>query len=161
MLNRLNPQTVSFLQDRLADEFAAFYLYRNAANWCANRGYEKAAKYFANESHDETLHAQRIEKFLTDWNVQPSLPPIEAPESFISLPDVIEKAYEIEYDLLQSYSKNAYVVMNADPSSYKLFQKYMKIQVVSVAEYSTLLNKLELIDRSNPYQIYMFEKKEF
>lgn len=46
----LPPESISLLIPRLSDEFKAFYFYRDAANWCANVGYAKAAQYFAEEA---------------------------------------------------------------------------------------------------------------
>ena len=43
---KLGQTTVKLLTERLKDEYTAHYYYRNAANWCNNANYMKAAKFF-------------------------------------------------------------------------------------------------------------------
>jgi len=40
---KLSNESISILNDRLKDEYTAHYFYRNAANWCRNMNYKKAA----------------------------------------------------------------------------------------------------------------------
>ena len=55
------PETiVSALNDRIADEYAAHYLYRGAANWCAGVNYKKAAAFFAAEAAAELEHSEKL-----------------------------------------------------------------------------------------------------
>lgn len=161
--NKLPNEVVSLLLPRLQDEMDAFYFYRSASNWCENVGYLNAAKYFANESEDELKHAKKIEKFLTDWNVMPSLPSIDQPElKFKGLCDIFEQAYGIEYALYEDYEKTSKKIFDiGDLCAFDFLQEFRTIQMTSVAEYSTWLNKLELIDESNKFQLYLFEKEEF
>ena len=37
----LSSDVESILNERLGDEYAAYYFYRNAANWCKNANYKK------------------------------------------------------------------------------------------------------------------------
>lgn len=157
------PKGVSdLLNARLMDEFNAFYFYRNASNWCEGIGYKNAAKFFAKESVDESEHAKGIEDFLTGWNVMPTLPEIAPPTSFKSLVDIIQKAYEIEYELYEAYEESSVKIFDMnDICAFDFLQKYRTIQTQSVREYSDLLNELALIDSSDKFQIYFFEKENF
>ena len=50
---KLSPEVVELFYPLLAAEHEAFYFYNNAANFCKNEGFFKAAKYFVEESADE------------------------------------------------------------------------------------------------------------
>lgn len=150
------------LSERLDDEYAAHYFYRQVTNYCENVGYLKAAEYFRGEAEDELKHAEGIQKYLTDWNVQPALAPISAPQKVIGLVDAIEKSYQMEYDLYEAYEEISMDIFNKkDLCTFDFLQQYRTIQRMAVAEYSTFLNQLETIDQNDKNWVYEFEKRAF
>jgi len=111
---KLSPEIAKMLNERINDEYGAYYFYRQVANYCENVGFLKAAKYFNDEAIDEQVHSQIVQKYLTDWNVQPSLMPIEPPVKVTGLVDAIEKAYEKEYPIahhVQSWATDMWTVL--------------------------------------------------
>lgn len=159
---KLPSNIVSVFNERLKDEFSAFYFYRSVSNWCKNVGHMYAAKYFANESAEELSHAKMIEDYLTDWNVMPNMADIKSPEDkFNNLLAVVEMAYEIEYDLYESYEQDAQKILKNDICSFKLLQTLLDIQQRSVAGYSDMLNELALINPNDKFQLYYIEKRLF
>src|SRR6185369_4879325 len=145
---KLNKEIVNLLNPRLDDEFTAFAFYRDASNYLNNIGFFEAGKYFAKESEDELLHAKGIEQFLVNWNIQPELPSIPAQNNqFSGLVDIIEKSYEIEYALYESYEETSSKVFKlGDLCVFDFLKTYRSIQTKSVAEYSDMLNMLDGID---------------
>jgi ferritin len=159
---KLPSEIVNLLSERLDDEYAAHYFYRQVVNYCENVGYLKAAEYFKGEAEDELKHAEAIQKYLTDWNVQPALAPIPAPQKVSGLVDIIEKAYKMEYSLYDAYEEISMDIFNKkDLCTFDFLQTYRTIQRLAVAEYSTFLNQLETIDKENKNWIYEFEKRAF
>tara|TARA_R110000868_G_scaffold164255_1_gene396700 strand:- start:117 stop:614 length:498 start_codon:yes stop_codon:yes gene_type:complete len=159
---KLESSIVSLLNDRLEDEYAAHYFYRQVANYCENVGFLKAAEYFKSEAADELIHAEGLQKYMTDWNIQPGLSPIEPPQKVSDLVDAIEKAYKMEYDLYESYEEISMDIFNKkDLCTFDFLQQYRNIQRLAVAEYSTFLNQLETIDQEDKNWIYEFEKRAF
>ena len=69
---KLSDKTIKILEDRIKDEYTAHYYYRAAANWCSDMNYKKAAEFFTNEANDELGHAQKIQKYMTDFNIIPN-----------------------------------------------------------------------------------------
>jgi len=159
--NKLSQEVANVLNQRLSDEYAAHYFYRQCANYCENVGYLKAAAYFKDEAADELTHAEGIQKYLTDWNMMPALAPISAPEKVNGLVDVIEKAYELEYELYEAYEAAGKLMLSKDLCTFNFIQKYMEIQRKSVAEYATLLNRLELIDKKDKNWLFEYEHNNF
>lgn len=160
---QLPKEVVSELTPRIGDEHKAFYFYKAAANWCFEKGYNKAGKFFQEESADELSHAEILEKFIRDWNVIPELDPIKAPPvEFKDLVDILEQAYEMEYKLYEDYEDSSKAVFKiGDLCAFDLLQQFRTIQKDSVALYSDYLNKLELIDPSNKLDLLYFENKFF
>ena len=83
--NVLDEQSVQLLTERIKDEYTAHYFYRNAANWCKNKNYTKAASFFDAESDSELEHAKGLQNYLIDFNIQPTIPQAETNKVFNSL----------------------------------------------------------------------------
>jgi ferritin len=156
------PSDISkLLCEKINDEYSAHYFYRQVANYCENVGYLKAAEYFKGEAEDELKHAEGLQKYLTDWNVQPDLNPVKTPQSVDGLVDAIEKAYQMEYVLYSEYEEISAEIFKKDLCTFDFLQQYRTIQRMAVAEYSTFLNQLETIDQEDKNWVYEFEKRAF
>ena len=161
MPNTLPSEIESTLNARLGDEYTAYFFYRNAANWCKNVNYPKAAAFFDGEAAAELTHAQGIQDYLTQWNLIPAIPPAPTQVPFLSLIDVINKAYQLEYDLLLKYSGDQKKFFDVHPATFNFIQKYVDYQNAEVAEYSDYLNALNLINTESRLDILFFEDKYF
>lgn len=162
----INPKTLptnieALLNERLGDEYNAYYFYRNAANWCKGANYKNAAVFFDGEAAAELGHAQGLQDYLTQWNLLPQIPQVETVREFSSLIDIINKAYVIEYDLLQKYSVNQQELLLVHPATFNFIQKYVDIQNGEVSEYSDLLNAACLINPNNKLDVLIFEQTYF
>lgn len=158
---KLPQEVANVLNERLNDEYSAHYFYRQATNYCENVGYLNAAAYFKAEAADELTHAEGIQKYIVDWNMMPVLSPVSSPEKVMGLVDIIDKAYKMEFDLYQAYEEAGKLMLQKDLCTFSFVQKYMDIQVKSVAEYATLLNRLELINKEDKNWLFEFEENSF
>ena len=159
--NTLPGEVEARLNARLGDEYLAYYFYRNAANWCKGVNYKKAAAFFEAEATAELGHALGIQEFLVSWNLLPRIPQVETRAQIDGLVDAINQAYELEWELLQKYSKDQVECFAAHPATFNFIQGYVDIQNGEVAEYSDLLNALELIDCDSKLDLLQFEDKYF
>jgi ferritin len=160
-LNDFSDAISAALNERIGDEYAAHYFYRNAANWCKNANYKNATAYFEGEASSELDHAKGLQDYLTQWNLLPAIPAAPTQHSFKNLADIINKAYEIEYDLMVKYSDNQKEFLAAHPATFNFIQKYVDTQNEAVAEYSDLLNALNLVDINNRLDVLYFENNYF
>lgn len=158
---KLSEEITKMLSEKINDEYSAHYFYRQVANYCENVGYLKAAEYFKNEAADELTHAEGLQKYLTDWNMQPLLMEISMPEKVDGLVDAIEKAYKMEYALYSEYEDISAKILPKDICTFDFLQQYRTIQRLAVAEYSTFLNQLETIDKEDKNWVWEFEKRAF
>ncbi len=156
MINPTSSLTEMLLL-RLADEYKAHIFYRNASNYCENAGYTKAAKYFSGEAQSELTHAEKIQTFLNNWGTKFSMPNVSTQPSYSSLPELLRRAYDIEAELYTSYNANAGAAFTVDKSAFNLLMELVDIQYESVAEYRTLLDKLNLYN-SDATGIKLFEQ---
>ena len=158
---KLPNSVIQILTDRIVDEYNAYFLYRNAANWCKDANYKKATAFFEKEAEGELSHATGLQNYLVQWNIVPTINAPETVVSFVDLVDVINKAYTIEYELLEKYSDCLNQVLQTHPATFNFLQKYVDIQNGEVEEYSDLLNALELINHNNKFEILYFENNYF
>ncbi len=160
-LNDIAGKLTETLNERIGDEYKAYYFYRNAANWCKGMNYNKAAEFFEKEAANELEHSKGLQDYLTQWNIIPEIPQAPTNVPFSNLVDVINKAYEMEYGLLEKYSMDQIAFAEIHPATFNFIQKYVDYQNDEVSEYSDLLNALELIDYNNKLDILFFEKNYF
>lgn len=159
---KLSQDVVNLLNERINDEYSHYYFYKQAANYCEEVGYLKAAEFFNNETKEEISHAEGIQKYLTDWNIKPTLMAIEAPVRVSGLVDAIEKSYQKEYELYESYEKTSKEVFEkGDICTFDFLQQYRGFQRAAVADYATFLNQLDLFDKNDMNWVFQFEKKMF
>jgi len=158
---KLSSEILQIFNTRIGDEYAAHYLYNCAHNWCLDKNYKKAAAFFKGEAEAELEHARALQDFVTQWNVMPEVPQVETKHRFESLADIINQAYKIEFDLYNAYNADSRKIMAKDLAIYDFLSKFRQIQTDSVAEFSDLLNALELINVDNPLDILYFEQTYF
>ena len=158
---KLNEKAITILTDRLKDEYSAHYFYRSAANWCKNVNYKKAAAFFDAEADSELEHAKKIQEYMDDWNVKPTIPPTETNHEFTKLVDVINGAYKMEYSLLEMYNKSSSELFIDDLTTFDFLTEFRELQKSAVIEYSDLLNALILVDTNDKFQVLYFEQTYF
>lgn len=157
----LNDAVINTLNARIGDEYAAHYFYNAAYNWCSEKNYKNAAAFFAGEIASELEHAQKLQKYLVDFNCLPTLPNFQLNFEFQSLPDIVEKAYLVELDLFNKYIKDSQLIFAVDLATFDFLQEFRKEQTDSIIEYSDLLAALELIDINNKLDVLYFEEIYF
>jgi len=157
----LPEEIFAVFNERIGDEYAAHYFYRNAANWCRNANYKKATAFFEAEANSELDHAKGLQDYLTQWNMIPAIPAAATSHSFNGLAEIIGKAYQMEYALLLKYSQNQQEFLGTHPATFNFVQGYVNTQNDAVGEYSDLLNALQLVNAENKLDLLIFEDKYF
>ena len=160
-LYTLSDKVVKMLTDRIKDEYTAHYYYRAAANWCQDMNYKKAAEFFKNEAVDELTHAEKLQEYIVDFNVQPEIPHAPTKHKFDNLIDVIHGAYEMELGLMKAYNKDSQDVFSDDITTFDFLTEFREIQKGAVVEYNDLINGSELVDKTDKFQVLYFEQTYF
>ena len=157
-LYKLDSKTVKILTDRIKDEYIAHYYYRAASNWCQDMNYKKAAEFFTAEAIDELTHAQGIQEYMTGFNIIPEIPQAPTKHSFDNLVDIVYGAYKIELALMKEYNKNSQDLFSTDITTYDFLKAYREFQKDAVVEYNDLINAIDLIDKTDKFQVLYFEQ---
>ena len=160
-LYKLDTKTIKILTDRIKDEYTAHYYYRAASNWCQDMNYKKAAEFFTNEAADELTHAQTLQEYMVDFNVQPEIPQAPTKHNFSNLIDIVHGAYKMELGLMNEYNKNSQLLFNDDITTFDVLTKFRKFQKNAVVEYNDLINASNLIDKNDKFQVLYFEQTYF
>jgi ferritin len=160
-LYKLDTKTIKILTDRIKDEYTAHYYYRAVSNWCQNMNYKKAAEFFTNEAADELTHAQTLQEYMVDFNVQPEIPQAPTKHDFSNLIDIVHGAYKMELGLMNEYNKNSQSLFNDDITTFDFLTKFRKIQKNAVVEYNDLINGSNLVDKNDKFQVLYFEQTYF
>lgn len=157
----LTEEIVTSLNDALAEEYTAHYFYRAASNWCNGVAYTKAGAFFAAEAVAELEHAEKLQKYLVDWNCTPKLPSVKFSGEFKSLVDVVNKAYAIEYQLGTRYMNWASQTFPKHLMTFNFLQEFVDIQNQSIAEMSDKLNAAQLVDVNKKLDLLHYEERYF
>ncbi len=157
----LTEDIISDLNSAIGEEYTAHYFYRAASNWCQGVAYFKAAAFFAAEANAELEHAEKLQKYLVDWNCTPKLPAVKFSGEFSSLIDVVNKAYAIEYSLGTKYMNWASQTFNKHLMTFNFLQGFVDIQNESIAEMSDKLNAAQLVDANNKLDLLHYEERYF
>lgn len=160
-LYKLDSKTIQILTDRIKDEYIAHYYYRAAANWCQDMNYKKAFEFFKNEADDELGHAKSIQEYMADFNIIPQIPQAPTSHSFDSLVDVVYGAYKIELALMKEYNKNSQELFTSDITTFDFLTEFREIQKGAVVEYNDLINAIDLVDKTDKFQVLYFEQTYF
>ena len=160
-LYKLDSKTVKILTDRIKDEYIAHYYYRAAANWCQDKNYKKAFEFFKSEADSELEHAKGIQEYMADFNIIASIPQAPTVHSFDNLIDIVYGAYKVELALMKEYNKNSQELFSSDITTYDFLKTYREFQKDAVVEYNDLINAIDLIDKTDKFQVLYFEQTYF
>lgn len=160
-LYKLSDKVIKTLNDRIKDEYTAHYYYRAASNWCNDRNYKKAAEFFKNEANDELEHATLIQEYMTGFNILPNIEKTETNHEFDNLVNIVYGAYEMELGLMESYNDDSHSIFLNDLTTFDFLQQFREIQKGAVVEYNDLINAIELIDKTDKFQVLYFEQTYF
>jgi ferritin len=160
---KLAPSVEAILTSKIAREYGHHYFYQVAGNWCQLEGFEKAAEYFLKESLEELEHAKKIQKYIVDWNCNPNITILMPEKSeFSSLLELIQDAYNTEYELYEIYKKDSVDIFNTgDICSFDFLQFFREAQKDAVITYSNMLSLLDGVDSNNKFNLLMLEEKLF
>jgi ferritin len=160
-LYKLSSKTIKILTDRIKDEYTVHYFYRAATNWCRDKNYKKAAEFFQKEAKDELKHAQKIQEYMTDFNIIPQIPQAPIDHKFDNLIEIVHGAYKMELGLMKAYNKDSQDLFSEDITTFDFLTEFREIQKGAVVEYNDLINGSQLVDTKDKFQVLYFEQTYF
>ncbi|WP_421794553.1 ferritin [Haliscomenobacter sp.] len=148
------------LNEQIALEAYASFLYLAMASWCDREGLEGCAQFMHRQSDEERAHMLRIYGYLSETDGFALTPAIaQAPHEFESVQVMFEKVYAHEQKVTQSINDLVNLsYAEKDPSTLNFLQWYVAEQREEEALMRTILNKIRLIG-DGPQSLYYIDKE--
>lgn len=148
------------LNEQIALEGHASFLYLSMASWCDLEGLEGCAKFMHRQSEEEREHMLRIFHYLTEVDAHALTPPIkQVPHKFSSPQKMFEMVYGHEQKVTASIN-NLLKIAKAenDYTTENFLQWYIAEQREEENLMRSILDKIKLIGTS-PMTLYYIDNE--
>src|SRR5262245_51231223 len=143
----LNKTVQDALNDQLAREFYASYLYLSMSAYCTANSLPGFAHWMMLQSQEETGHAMKIYKYLEDRNVRVRLGAIDKPPSdFKSALEVAQQVRKHEQKVTEEIDRLYEIALKEKEYATQIFLEWFLTEQVEEERNSTqLVEQLEMI----------------
>jgi hypothetical protein len=160
-MDKMPQQAADLLLPLLLDEDNANYFFQSARVWARGTGYEGAERKFKCYAKKHKHHSKCIQNIFADWGGEIKWPAIPAPAAYFpgGLPDAITDAAKVEDELMTKYDKAARGIMEISLGIFDDVNKLRKCATDNALEFAELVEKMELIDKTNRLSLFYFDRK--
>jgi ferritin len=148
------------LNDQIALEGYASFLYLSMASWCDQEGLEGCAQFMHRQSDEEREHMLRLFGYLSEMDAHAFTPAIDQPpHEFSSVREMFEQVYAHEQKVTAAI--NQLVTLSTeqqDHSTLNFLQWYVEEQREEEALMRHILDKIRLIG-DGPQSLYYIDKE--
>lgn len=156
----LSDKMEAALNDQIAMEGYASFLYLSMASWCEYQGLEGTSEFFYRQAAEEHDHMMRIFRYVLEMDGKSIVPSIrQAPVDFESVQSIFADVYQHEQKVTASIN-NLVDLANGenDHSTHNFLQWYVTEQREEEALIRSILDKLKLIG-TGPQSLYFIDKE--
>ncbi|MEK7254505.1 MAG: ferritin [Bacteroidota bacterium] len=148
------------LNEQIAFEGAASFLYLSMATWCEKQGLNGCTQFLKRQSEEERTHMLKLFAYLNDVDAFPFTPGIaEPPQEFESVMALFLSVYEHEQKVTQSINKLvALATQEGDFSTQNFLQWFLSEQREEEALMRTVLDRIRLIG-DGAQSLYFIDKE--
>jgi len=148
------------LNQQIAFEGYASFLYLSMATWCDHKGLQGCTKFLQRQSEEERMHMMKIFEYLSDVDGFAQTPGIkEPPREFESVPEIFKSVYEHEKKVTSSINKLvALANKENDYATQTFLHWYVNEQREEEAQMRTVLDRINLIG-DGPQSLYFIDKE--
>jgi ferritin len=148
------------LNQQIAFEGYASFLYLSMATWCDHKGLQGCAKFLQRQSAEEHMHMMKIFEYLSDVDGFAKTPGIDQPpHEFKSVQEIFKSVYEHEQKVTQSINKLVGLATKENDYATQTFlQWYINEQREEEAMMRTVLDRIGLIG-DGPQSLYFIDKE--
>lgn len=148
------------LNDQIALEGYASFLYLSMASWCDQQGFDGATKFMHRQSDEERSHMMRLFHYLSDIDGHAIVPAIKKPPmNFNTIQSMLTKVYAHEQKVTNAihqlvdlcYKENDYTTLN-------FLQWYIDEQKEEEALMRSILDRIKIIG-DGPQSLYYIDKE--
>lgn len=148
------------LNDQMALESYASFLYLSMASWCEREALEGCAKFMHRQSDEEREHMMRIFHYINEVDGHALTPAVkQPPHEFGSIQELFNQVYQHEQKVTESiHGLVALSYEEKDHTTVQFLQWYVEEQREEEALMRTILDKLKLIG-NGPQSLYYIDKE--
>ncbi len=156
----ISKKMVDALNQQIALEGYASYLYLSMSAWCDKEGLEGCTKFMRRQSEEERDHMLRIFDYLSETDSHALAPAIaQPPYEFESLVKMFEQVYAHEQKVTASINGLlALCYEEKDHTTLNFLQWYVSEQREEEALMRNILDKIKLIG-DGPQSLYYIDKE--
>lgn len=156
----LDDELLELFNYRINQEEASSRLYLKMSVCMQDKGYFNAAKLWRKFSEEELEHAEIARNYLLALDIEPETRNIIVPDKPCDGLDVcINSTLEHEYEVTQQCEDLAQACLKKMcMKSFKIAQKYIKIQIHELEEYHDMKNRLDLFG-TDPIQLRLYDNE--
>ncbi len=153
------PMTAA-LNEQIALEGYASFLYLSMASWCEQEGLEGCAQFMHRQSEEERQHMLRLYGYLSEMDARALTPAIlQPPHEFKSVREMFEQVYAHEQKVTAAIHKLVTLSNEEqDHSTLNFLQWYVEEQREEEALMRTILDKIRLIG-DGPLSLFYIDKE--
>ena len=156
----ISKKMTEALNDQIALEGYASFLYLSMASWLDKEGLEGSANFMRRQSEEERAHMLRIFDYMSEVDAYPQTPAIEQPPlEFDSVPALFQLVYEHERKVTKAiYYLLTIAKAEEDYNTENFLQWYIEEQREEENLMRSVLDKIRLIG-DGPLSLYYIDKE--
>ncbi len=143
----LTGETQRILNEQIAMEAHASYLYLGAASWCEVKGYTNSAAFLYSHSEEEREHMLKLFKYINDAGGHASTPQIDkVPDEYKDMKSLYVSMFENEMKVTRSINELVeHCLKIKDYSTFNFLQWYVAEQHEEEKLFKSVLDLFEII----------------
>ncbi len=148
------------LNEQIALEGTASFIYLAMAAWCDSEGLEGCTQFMHRQSTEEREHMLRLFEYLSEVDGVAITPAIKQPQrTYKSVQEMFKKVYEHEKKVTASINKLiALASKEGDQTTFNFLQWYVSEQREEENLMRSILDKIKLIGEG-PHSLYYIDKE--
>lgn len=156
----LSKKIESALNQQMALEGYASFLYLSMSAWCDREALQGCSAFMERQSEEERQHMLRIFRYLSEMDAHPLVPAVaEPPHFFDSVQVMFQQVYEHEQKVTHSiHDLVALANEEKDHATYQFLQWYVDEQREEETLMRNILDRIKLIG-GGPQSLYYIDKE--
>ena len=156
----LSPKMVDALNEQIALEGSASFVYLAMAGWFESKSMQGCAAFMYRQSAEEHMHMMKIYHYLLEMDAMPVTPAIkQPPQTFANAKNVFEETLAHEKRVTKSINDLVDLArVENDHATYGFLQWYVAEQREEEGLVRTILDKINLIG-DGAQSLYFIDKE--
>jgi len=148
------------LNEQIALEGTASFIYLAMASWCDKEGLEGCAQFMHSQSAEERMHMLKIFTYISEVDGHALVPAIKQPASvYPSVQEMFKEVYAHEQKVTASIHKlTALATKEGDQTTFNFLQWYVMEQREEEDQARTVLDRIKIIG-DGAQSLYFIDKE--